>query len=137
MKTDYICRKRAKFNALCGRVNIPYGTIVSSESGFLFLDGSPICTETSQTAHDFFCRADDGNGLERGKLISQITETLEQREEYDTENKYQQRWDKVWADKLCQKYKRRDHADHWLWNNDFYSAPIDDLRYIAALIKEV
>ena len=64
-------------------------------------------------------------------------ETLEQREEYDTENKYQQRWDKVWADKLCQKYKRRDHADHWLWNNDFYSAPIDDLRYIAALIREV
>lgn len=137
MKSEYICRKRTKINALCGRVNIPYGTIVSAESGFLFLDGSPICTETSQTAHDFFCRADDGNGLERGKLISQITGTLEQREEYDTENKYQQRWDKVWADKLCQKYKRRDHADHWLWNNDFYSAPIDDLRYIAALIREV
>ena len=26
---DYICRKRAKFNALCGTVNIPYGTEIN------------------------------------------------------------------------------------------------------------
>lgn len=48
---DYICWKRAKFNALCGTVNIPYGTEISESDGFLFLDGSPICTTASDTAH--------------------------------------------------------------------------------------
>lgn len=127
---NYVCRKRAKFNALCGSVNLPYGTIANEEDGLLFLDGSPLCTVTSQMAHDYFC-LDEGNGKARAELINAIIERLEKR---DTE--YQQRWDKVWANKLCQKYKRRDNADHWLWNNDFYSAPIEDLRYISALVKE-
>ena len=82
---------RSRVTSCCFATAFPSASAVSAESGFLFLDGSPICAETSQTAHDYFCRADDGNGLERGKLISQITETLEQREEYDAENKYQHR----------------------------------------------
>lgn len=134
---DYICRKRAKLNALCGAVNIPYGAEIEADSGFLLYEGSPVCTETSQTAHEYFCYAADGCGEERGRLISQITGTLEHREEYDSENKYQQRWNKVWADELCQKYKRTDHADHWLWNHEFYRAPVNDLRHISGLIKEV
>lgn len=46
---------------------------------------------------------------------------------------YQARWDKVWGDELCQKYRRHEHEDWWLWNHDFYSAPIPDLRHIASL----
>ena len=52
---------------------------------------------------------------------------------------YNERWDKVWNDVTCLKYKREEYDDHWLWNYDFYNAEIDMLRYIAKLVdaKEV
>ena len=40
----------------------------------------------------------------------------------------------MWADPLCQKYKRPEHEDFWIWNHDFYDAPVEDLRHIAALV---
>lgn len=40
----------------------------------------------------------------------------------------------MWEDPLCQKYKRPEHADFWLWNHAFYEAPVEDLRHIARLI---
>ena len=47
---------------------------------------------------------------------------------------HQHRWNKVWSDKLCQKYKRPEHEDYWIWSFDFYNAPVEDLRYIAGLV---
>ena len=44
------------------------------------------------------------------------------------------RWGKIWDDPRCQKYKRPDQEEHWIWNFDFYNGPVEDLRYIAALI---
>ena len=69
--------------------------------------------------------------MERGRLTQAIIKCLELKE-YDTT--YQERWDKVWADPVCQKYKRSDFADHWLWNYEFYNAPLFDLQYIAKLV---
>lgn len=125
----YITTQRARFVSLSGPVNLPYGTEVQCEEGVLTLDGAPLCGDHSQNAYDFFSRNDDGNGLERGKLIQSIRKVLEKRDKG-----YQARWDKVWADPLCRKYKRKEHADFWLWNFDFYNAEILDLRYIAALV---
>ena len=58
-----------------------------------------------------------------------IKNTLERRD-----SNYQNRWDKVWEDTLCQKYKKAGHEDYWLWNHDFYNADIEDFKYIANLI---
>ena len=44
------------------------------------------------------------------------------------------RWEKVWADPVCGRYKRPDNEEHWLWNEAFYNAPVDDLRHIARLV---
>ena len=35
---------------------------------------------------------------------------------------------------LAQKYRRSEHVNYWLWNDDFYNAPIEDLEYIAELV---
>lgn len=126
---NYITTQRARFNSLSGQVNFPYGTEVQYEDGCLFIDNLPLCGDHSQNAYDFFSRNDDGNGLERGKLTQSIRKTLEKRDK-----NHQARWDKVWGDPVCQKYKRTDHADYWLWNHDFYNAPLIDLQHIAALI---
>lgn len=126
---EYITIKRARLVGISGPVNLPYGTAVQCEDGFLYHDGAWICGDHSQNAYDYFARNDDGNGIERGELTKAIRKALEKRDA-----DYQTRWDKVWADSLCQKYKRPEHADFWLWNFEYYNAPIPDLRYIAKLV---
>lgn len=133
----YVARRRAKFKGCNGQqVNIPYGSILEAQDGFLLWKGQPLCVDTSQNAHVFFSQNDDGLGLERGALVAAIMTRLETPPNASQKHRdtIQTRWDKVWADALCQKYKRQEHEDHWLWNHDFYNAPVGDLRHIAALV---
>lgn len=126
----FITHKRLKGKCIGGAVNIPAMTPVEELSnGLIVWDGIPLCYSTSQCGHDHFCRDNDGQGELRGKLTKAIIAKLIKR---DTE--YQNRWDKIWEDKLCQKYKRPEHNDHWLWNHDFFNADIFDLKYIAKLV---
>jgi len=36
---------------------------------------------------------------------------------------------------LCQKYRRPESEDYWLWARAFFDAPIFDLQAIAALVQ--
>lgn len=125
----YITRKRARFKGLSGKVNIPYGSLLESRGGFLFYENARLCSMTSQNAYDYFSIDDDGRGLERGGLVDAIKTRLAKRD-----GSYQARWDKVWSALVCQRYRRADHDDFWLWNHDFYNAPVEDLRSIARLV---
>lgn len=126
---NYLCRKRARFDGISGQVNIPYGTALICRDGFLMHQNKPLCGITSQNAYDFFSQNDDGMGRERGDLVGRILSRLQKRD-----SGYQARWNKVWEDARCQKYKRPEHEDHWIWNFDFYNGPVEDLRHIAGLI---
>lgn len=126
---NYLARKRARFEGICGHVNIPYGTALTVQDGFLMHQNKPLCGITSQNAYDFFSQNDDGMGRERGDLVGRILSRLQKRD-----SGYQARWNKVWEDARCQKYKRPEHEDHWIWNFDFYNGPVEDLRHIAGLI---
>lgn len=133
----YVARRRAKFKGCNGQqVNIPYGSILEAQDGFLLWKGQPLCVDTSQNAHDFFSQNDDDQGLERGALVAAILARLEipAGASENRRAEIQNRWDKVWGDALCQRYKRVEHEDFWLWNHDFYNAPVADLRHIAALV---
>lgn len=131
---SYITVKRAKFKTVSGDVNFPYGTKLEASGDVLMHDGKPVCAVFSSCAHEYFAQDDDGQGLLRGQLVHAIKSTLAK-----TDDLHQERWDKIWDDPRCQKYKNEDREDYWLWNHDFYNAEIDDLKYIAKLIgaKEV
>lgn len=137
MHKQYVARKRARFKGCNGQqVNIPYGSILEAQDGYLLWNGEPLCVDTSMNAHNFFSQNDDGLGKERGELVAAILARLENQpgmSEKQREER-QARWDKVWEDSLCQKYKRPEHEDFWLWSHDFYDAPVEDLRHIALLI---
>ena len=62
MGAAYIVRKRARFVSINGPVNLPYGTPVDAVDGFLVHKGRPLCAVTSESAHRYFARNDDGNG---------------------------------------------------------------------------
>ena len=130
---DYICFNRFKQNALCGEVNIPYGTKLDETDNVISYCGNPICYTKSQNAYAYFARNDDGKGLERGKLTAEIIKLLNNRKD----GKYQDRWDRIWGDLSLLKYKRPEHPDHWLWNYDFFNASIEELNRIKSMILEV
>lgn len=128
---QYITHHRARIKALCGEVNLPAMTPIEERNGMLYYDGKPLCAERSQNALDYFCRNDDGLGMQRGRITRSIMKALRGD---PREKAVQDKWDKVWGDALCQKYKRPEHESHWLWNREFFNAPIDDLKQIASLV---
>lgn len=125
----YLARRRARFRGICGQVNLPYGTVLEARDGFLLWEGRRLCTVTSENAHQYFVPDGDGQGVERGELISAILARLERRDK-----EHQARWDALWADPLACHYRRLEHGNHWLWRQEFYRAPVADLRHIAGLI---
>lgn len=125
----YICYRRFKGQGLVSEMNIPALSELYTFKDALIFGEKPVCFVESENGHQYFARNDDGNGLLRGKLTQAIQKTLEKRDEY-----YQDRWDKVWEDELCSKFKRKEHENFWLWNNEFFRAQIEELQYIADLI---
>lgn len=125
----YIAHRRFKTTAICGDVNIPACTECEENNGTIQYNGKDVCSIFSENAHQYFARNNDGRGLERGKLTQAITKKLSH---YDED--YQNRWDKIWDDPMCQPYRRPEHKDFWLWNHNFYNADIGVLRHIANLI---
>lgn len=130
---EYICFRRFREKALCGEVNIRYGTKLDETSDVISYCGNPICYTKSQNAYDYFARNDDGKGLERGKLTAEIIKLLNNRKD----GMYQNRWDRIWGDLSLLKYKRPEHDDYWLWNYDFFNASIEELNRIKSMILEV
>lgn len=129
MGIQYIVKKRMKADGICGPVNLSYGTVVEAVDGMIIHQGAAVCTVVSRNAHIHFARDDDGRGRERGALTLAITKRLERRDK-----DHQARWDRVWEDSTCQKYRCQEHEDFFLWGHAFYEAPVEDLRYIAGLI---
>ena len=126
---NYITIKRFKRNGINGSFNIPYGTKLNKHDGILWYNDKAVCKAQSAAAHEYFARNDDNNGLERGKLSHAIIDTLGG---FSTEPS--QQWEKIFKDDLTQRYRRPEHQDYWLWNDDFFNAPLEDLKYIAKLI---
>ena len=125
----YIVHQRLKQKVMCGNADLAVGAPCEEQDGIIYFAGYPVCKTTSQVAHDYIARDDDGQGLRRGKLTRAIVDKLA---EHDDD--HQARWDKIWASELCQKYRRTEHEDYWLWSHEFYNASILTLLYIAGLI---
>ena len=132
---QYITIKRYKRPELGDRkaVNIPYGTVVEERGGNLYHGDIELCYDHSAVMREFFARNDDGRGLERGRLSQSIVETLKLRPG-ETREEHDRRWDVCWNDELCLKYRKKTQEDFFLWSIEFFNAPIEDLKYIAALV---
>ena len=65
----FIARRRARFDGIDGKVNIPYGTALTCQDGFLMHKNQRVCAVGSQNGMDCFVQDDDGNGTLRGELV--------------------------------------------------------------------
>lgn len=135
----YLVIKRFRGQCLSGTVNLPYGTVCERDGEMITKDGNALVVATSENAHQFFARDDDGQGLERGKLTQEIQTRLSppplgKRESKTEYEKRQAAWDRIWNDPELRPYKMREHADHWLWNQAFFDADVETLKYILQVI---
>ncbi len=133
----YVLFKRFRGMGLCGNVNLPYGTVCESEGEIITKDGNALVLATSENAHQYFARDDDGCGLERGRLTQAIQASLRapaKQESAANRQKRQAAWERIWGDPKLQQYKMREHADYWLWNHAFFNADIETLEYILQVI---
>ena len=118
---DYVVHHRFKSRALCGNVNIPYGTVVEDRNGVLCHGDKPLCVARSQNGKEHFARNDDGNGLERGKITHWIAfEALR------TGAKHAEERRKL----VCKEYERflRPECDGIIFTDEFFHADIAELR---------
>lgn len=123
---NYICVKRFKGVAIDGNVDVAVGTELTCENKIIKRKTKKICVSTSDNAHTYFMRNDDGNGSFRGALIDAILTTLA-----TDPTKYE----KLYNDPICQAYKKDGH-DVWIWNHAFFNTTIETLTYIKNLVME-
>lgn len=134
---EYLVTKRCKKKASCGDINLPFGTKCFVNGVVICCDKGEICYIASNSAFKYFTQNDDGCAILRRKLIDSIFDVINRSNQNVAG--YDEKWDKIWNDSTCLKYRREECGDDWLWNYDFYNADIADLRYIAKLVdaKEV
>ena len=130
---QYIVHHRYRGKTMAAKeVNFPYGTTFELINGNCIVkDGAAICYNTSEVAHKYFARNDDGNGLKRGALTYESA--YSNRERYNKEGNRRQRFtdeeieliEKNWSKFLI------PDIDVILFNHDFFNAEIDDLEKMA------
>ncbi|WP_343209478.1 hypothetical protein [Anaerolentibacter hominis] len=127
---EYIAHRRYKEVGVCGeQLNIPYGTRLETDGDFIKTkDGKCVCFTTSENAHIYFARNDDGKGLERGAITHAIAYGKRVPRRFSEEDI--EILEKYWG-----KYLRQD-ADTILFNHDFFNADIEELgRMVDSLAK--
>ena len=91
----YLVTKRFKTKAICGEVNLAYGTECFSQGNVIYRqDKQPLCLITSENAHMYFTVNDDGLAKERRQLIEDIAKLL-------SDKKMEKRWDFVVKTDSC------------------------------------
>lgn len=129
----YITIKRFRRDVGGVHFNIPWGAeLEKREDGILYHEGKPVAVAKSFASHQHFARNDDRKGQERGKLSHAIIEALEP-QDGETRADRDKRWEPIWKDPLAQRYRKLEHLDYWLWHDDFFNAPVEDLEHIATL----
>lgn len=130
---QYICKKRFKGQAICGQVNIPYGTILENFDNFLVTDNHDIiCAITSQNCTDYFWGYDENNPdeeIRRQELAAKLNsiapaDTTEHL--LDDGN--------IW--------RKYGHLEEfytgyiWVWDDFVSDLPIERLEYLLSCIDK-
>lgn len=134
---EYIVHHRCRGISASGRrINIPYGMKFDTIGNFIATaDGEAICYPSSEMAHKYFARNDDGLGLERGKLTYAIA--YSQRTRYGGGNsKRRQRFTDGEITALQQYWPQFLVPDVSviLFNTAFFHAELPELLELAAQI---
>lgn len=75
---EYITKKRMRAAAICGLVNIPWGTVLPVEGEYITYKGLPLCAVHSQNSKEYFWGYDRSNPqpeIDRQKAAADLLAT--------------------------------------------------------------
>ena len=125
---EYVVHHRLKGEAICGRVNLPYGTpLEGREDGFVYGPRGRLCAAGSDQGQRHLARNDDGHGLERGAITYAAA--------FAARGADGARYTGPEREKMREKYAgflREDCPEYLVFNNAFFGADIAALRAFAA-----
>ena len=134
---EYIVHHRCRETSATGeRLNLPYGTRLETIGDFIATpEGKALCFTTSELAHRYLARNDDGQGLERGKLTWAIA--YSQRERRSDDGHRRQRFTDAEIDMLERYWSRYlvPDIETILFNHAFFQAEPKELAPLAAALK--
>lgn len=122
---EYVVHRRFKDTAICGYVNLPYGTRLGRKGNYLYHGDKRLCAVNSKSAREHMARNDDEQGLKRGALTYAIAFK-------NTKNKGFRLTDEQ-RKILVEKYSHflRTDCEYIIFNDDFIAAEIEDLQAVA------
>lgn len=108
---------------------IPRGAVLENRNGILCLpDGEPVCAIHSENGNAYFAANYDGHGIERGKLIYEISKARRRDTVGLHENRYNET-EKEWIKAKWGHYL--EEGGGFILKDEFYSAPIQIVREVA------
>lgn len=132
-----ICRVKAE-DMICGYVNLPYGTeCYSSYNGMLYFikDGEPkvLCSATSERGYQWFAYNEDGQGIERKRIINECIDIMAKMPDKD------EKFGAFLYDAIAMKYKKNPNdMTEWSWDRaKVHTAPIADLEHIRGMLLKM
>lgn len=133
---EYIVHHRCREVGATGeRLNIPYGSKFDTIGNFIATPGGKaICYDTSEIAHKYFSRNDDGRGLERGKLAYAIAYSSRERQSADG---HRQRFTDEEIEMLERDWGRFliPDIEVILFNHAFFNADPEELAQLARALN--
>lgn len=140
MDNKYIINEH--FTSHAKRFYLPKDIFYRLDNGMLVdVQDAFVCMAHSQTARDLNLTGnDDGKGTERYHLIKDIKNFFE-RDSEDPGKDFQERIEpgilRMWDNQVAMKYNQNAKdpvGSPWIWNDEFYCAPLTDLKHIYNLL---
>lgn len=128
---EFIFYKPFSGKTISGETSFPRGTACTEDKGTVYYKGQPIFMTGSKNANEHLARNDDGHGLERGDLITEIKAALALTDDHAYE-----RWYRVWNTPLFKPFNGDASGETWLWNLAFHYASIPTLQRMLAVTTD-
>ena len=129
---QYIVHHRYRGKGMTGKeYNIPYATTFNTINNIIADGNCGLCYTTSEVAHQYFARNDDGKGLRRGALTYEIA--YSNRERYNKDGNRRQRFTDEEIELIEKKWNKFliPDIDVILFNHTFFNADVEDLEQMA------
>lgn len=131
----YVVHRRCREMGAAGQqLNLSYGSVFETIGHIIATpEGKGICFVTSDTAHKYFARDDDGHGLRRGRLTYAIAWSDRVRLVHGRRQRFTEAeiamLERDWARFLV------PDAPVVLFNHEFFNAEVDELEQLARALK--
>ncbi len=131
----YVVHRRCREMGAAGQqLNLSYGSVFETIGHIIATpEGKGICFVTSDTAHRYFARDDDGKGLRRGRLTYAIAWSDRVRMVHGR----RQRFSAAEIEMLKRDWARFlvPDAPVILFNHAFFNAEVDELEQLARALN--